>query len=156
MSASQRLPPSQKITLPMPASCIDGGYAIFGARVHAPDGAGARWFRAPEVCLFSAEFGLEGLEVDLEAVDDRAPVPHIGGLRDGFANSEHLPSYTTVNMALAKSFDLGNGFGGIDARLSAVNVFDRSYALRDGSGIGVSAPQFGARRGALLTVSHAF
>ena len=41
-------------------------------------------------------------------------------------------------------------FGGrreLIARLDLVNVFDEVYELRDGSGIGVGAPQFGQRRG---------
>ena len=32
-------------------------------------------------------------------------------------------------------------------RLEVANVFDEVYELRDGSGIGVGAPQFGQRRG---------
>ena len=68
------------------------------------------------------------------------------GLRRGFANTEHLPSYTQFNLSVAKSFDLG-GFGKLDGRVAIINVFDRVYQLRDGSGIGVGAPQFGARRG---------
>ena len=32
-------------------------------------------------------------------------------------------------------------------RFDVLNVFDREYQLRDGTGIGVGAPQFGARRG---------
>nr|WP_232482376.1 hypothetical protein [Burkholderia ubonensis] len=36
--------------------------------------------------------------------------------------------------------------GKFDARVSLVNTFGRVYQLRDGSGIGVGAPQFGPRR----------
>ena len=57
-------------------------------------------------------------------------------MRNGFANTELLPSYTTVNVAAAKNFDLGAGFGKLDARIALVNLFDRVYQLRDGSGIG--------------------
>jgi hypothetical protein len=32
-------------------------------------------------------------------------------------------------------------------RFDIVNLFDQSYQIRNGSGIGVFAPQFGARRG---------
>jgi outer membrane receptor protein involved in Fe transport len=32
-------------------------------------------------------------------------------------------------------------------RFDVVNVFDKIYEIRDGSGIGVFAPQFGPRRG---------
>jgi outer membrane receptor protein involved in Fe transport len=78
------------------------------------------------------------------------------GLRNGFANTEHLPSYTTVNVAAAKTFDLGQGFGKLDTRVAVVNLFDRTYQLRDGSGIGVGAPQFGMRRTLYVTVSKPF
>ena len=48
------------------------------------------------------------------------------------------------------------GAGKIDARLSAINVTDRTYELRDGSGIGVGAPQYGPRRGIYLGLSKSF
>jgi outer membrane receptor protein involved in Fe transport len=78
------------------------------------------------------------------------------GLRNGFANTEHLPSYTTFNVAAAKSFDFGQGFGKLDARIAVVNLFDRTYQLRDGSGIGVGAPQYGMRRTVYLSVNKPF
>ena len=68
------------------------------------------------------------------------------GLRRGFANSEHLPSYTQVNLSASRTLDLGN-FGKAEVRLAVINLFDRVFELRDGSGIGVGAPQFGPRRG---------
>jgi len=78
------------------------------------------------------------------------------GLRNGFANTEHLPSYTTVNAAVAKTFDFGGGVGKLDTRIAVVNLFDRVYQLRDGSGIGVGAPQFGMRRTLYLAVNKPF
>lgn len=78
------------------------------------------------------------------------------GLRSGFVNSEHLPGYATANLALAKAFDGGPGVGKFDARLTVVNLFDRVYALRDGSGIGVGAPQFGQRRSVVLSLNKPF
>jgi outer membrane receptor protein involved in Fe transport len=78
------------------------------------------------------------------------------GLRRGFANSEHLPSYTQVNVAAAQTFDLGGGLGALEARLSVLNLFDRVYALRDGSGIGVGAPQYGTRRAVYVSASKSF
>ncbi len=77
------------------------------------------------------------------------------GLRNDFANTGHLPAYTTVNADLSKTFSVGEA-GPIQARLSVVNLFDRQYQLRDGSGIGVGAPQFGERRGVLLSLSKDF
>jgi outer membrane receptor protein involved in Fe transport len=78
------------------------------------------------------------------------------GLRNGFANTEHLPGYATVNLALTKVFDLGAPWGKLDTRLAVINAFDRSYPLRDGTGIGVGAPQYGARRTLYVGVSKAF
>ena len=77
------------------------------------------------------------------------------GLRRGFGNTQHLPSYTQFNIAVANKFDLGS-FGKIEARLSAINLFDRSYQLRDGSGIGVGAPQFAPRRTLYLALTKRF
>jgi outer membrane receptor protein involved in Fe transport len=81
---------------------------------------------------------------------------HGSGLRNGFANTEHLPSYTTVNLAVAKTFDVGQGFGKLDTRVALVNAFDRVYQLRDGSGIGVGAPQYGMRRTLFVGVTKPF
>jgi len=78
------------------------------------------------------------------------------GLRSGFANSEHLPSYTQVNASVSQAFDFGGGVGKIDGRLSVLNVFDSVYELRDGTGIGVGAPQFGPRRTIYASVTKSF
>lgn len=77
------------------------------------------------------------------------------GLRNGFANTTHLPSYTTVNADLSKRLDLGGG-GPVEARLSVVNLFDKVYQLRDGSGIGVGAPQYGQRRTVYVSLTKEF
>ena len=78
------------------------------------------------------------------------------GLRKGFANTEHLPSYTQLNLAAIQAFDFGGAIGKVTGRLLVLNVFDRSYELRDGSGIGVGAPQFGPRRTLIAGISKTF
>jgi hypothetical protein len=78
------------------------------------------------------------------------------GLRDGFANTEHLPSYTQVNAAAERTFDLGPALAKIGGRLTALNVFGRIYKLRDGTGIGVGAPQYGPRRMFFVAVAKTF
>jgi outer membrane receptor protein involved in Fe transport len=78
------------------------------------------------------------------------------GLRSGFANSEHLPSYTQVNASIAQMFDLGKTVGGVEGRLSLINAFDKTYELRDGTGIGVGAPQYGPRRTIYASVTKTF
>jgi outer membrane receptor protein involved in Fe transport len=75
-----------------------------------------------------------------------ADVLYGSGLRRGFANTEHLPGYTNVNLGVQQALDFA-GFGKATLRLAVVNLFDKTYELRDGSGIGVGAPQFGPRRG---------
>jgi outer membrane receptor protein involved in Fe transport len=68
------------------------------------------------------------------------------GLRRGFANTQKMPAYATANLGLEQRIKLG-GTRVIKVRFDVVNLFDQVYELRDGSGIGVGAPQFGARRG---------
>ena len=37
-----------------------------------------------------------------------------------------------------------------------VNLFDKSYLIRDGSGVGVGAPQYGQRRGIFAGITKKF
>jgi outer membrane receptor protein involved in Fe transport len=78
------------------------------------------------------------------------------GLRDGFANTEHLPSYATFNGDLSKTFDFGGALGKVETRLSVANLFDKVYQLRDGTGIGVGAPQYGQRRTVYVGLTKPF
>jgi outer membrane receptor protein involved in Fe transport len=77
------------------------------------------------------------------------------GLRRGFANTDHLPAYHPLNVGAQHTFKLG-GRRELIARLDVMNVFDEIYELRDGSGIGVGAPQFGQRRGLYGGLTLAF
>ena len=76
------------------------------------------------------------------------------GLRSGFANTDHLPSYTQVNVGLSHDFDIVAPNKPTTVRFDVVNLFDKIYEIRDGSGIGVFAPQFGPRRGFFVGVSQ--
>ncbi|KVC41134.1 TonB-dependent receptor [Burkholderia pseudomultivorans] len=67
------------------------------------------------------------------------------GLRSGFANTDRLPWYMQLNLGVSRHFDEPI-IGKFDVRASLVNAFGRVYELRDGSGIGVGAPQYGPRR----------
>ncbi|WP_207539789.1 TonB-dependent receptor [Sabulicella rubraurantiaca] len=67
------------------------------------------------------------------------------GLRRGFANTEKQDPYATLNVGLAHDFTLP-GAGRWTARLDLLNLADARTQLRDGSGIGVGAPQFLPRR----------
>ena len=77
------------------------------------------------------------------------------GLRSGFANTEHVPPYTQVNLGLTQEVPMP-GMKPLTLRFDIINVFDHVYELRDGSGIGVFAPQFGPRRGFFGGVSQRF
>ncbi len=75
--------------------------------------------------------------------------------RDGATpNGDHVPAYTTVNFGVSHTFNIG-GFSGVTARLDLINAFDEKYEIRDGTGVGVGAPQFGARRGVFAGISKA-
>jgi outer membrane receptor protein involved in Fe transport len=76
------------------------------------------------------------------------------GLRSGFANQDHTPPYVTVNAGMAKEIKWASDAKPITLCFDVVNLFDKIYELRDGSGIGVFAPQFGARRGFFAGVSQ--
>lgn len=75
---------------------------------------------------------------------------------DGAApNSGHLPHYTTVNLALTHTWK-ATPVGAVEGRLALINAFDKVYLLRDGSGVGVGAPQYGERRSLYAGISTSF
>jgi outer membrane receptor protein involved in Fe transport len=76
------------------------------------------------------------------------------GLPTGFANSSFNQPYATVNLGIAHEFQAYAGAKPTTVRFDVVNLFDNIYAIRDGSGIGVFAPQFGARRGYYAGISQ--
>src|SRR6185312_10903759 len=78
------------------------------------------------------------------------------GLRSGFANTDHLPSYTQINMGVSHDFNIVAANKPTTLRFDVVNVFDTIYQIRDGSGIGVFAPQFGPRRGFYAGITQKF
>jgi outer membrane receptor protein involved in Fe transport len=78
------------------------------------------------------------------------------GLRDGFANTGVLPWYSQVNVGVSHEFKWSDGTKPTTVRFDVVNLFDEIYELRDGSGIGVFAPQYGPRRGFFAGVSQKF
>jgi outer membrane receptor protein involved in Fe transport len=79
------------------------------------------------------------------------------GLRKGFANTESVPVYSPVNLGASHTFKTrSGGIQAVKIRFDIVNLLDEKYELRDGSGIGVGAPQFGMRRGFYAGVNFAF
>ena len=77
------------------------------------------------------------------------------GLHRGFANTKTVPEYSTVNLSLQRNLKIPK-IGLFKIRFDIVNLLDNVYELRDGSGIGVGAPQFGQRRGFYGTVAYDF
>lgn len=77
------------------------------------------------------------------------------GLRSGDQNSTHLPAYYQVNAGISHEFKSPlPDMKPFTLRFDVVNLFDQVYELRDGSGIGVFAPQFGPRRTYLVGLSQ--
>jgi outer membrane receptor protein involved in Fe transport len=77
------------------------------------------------------------------------------GLRkDGdVPNGARLPYYVQVNVGASQQLA---SLGGITLRADVINLFDEKYEIRDGTGIGVGAPQWGPRRGFFVGVSKSF
>jgi outer membrane receptor for ferrienterochelin and colicins len=69
-------------------------------------------------------------------------------LANGFdvPNADHTPSYTQVNLGVSHAFNLAST-GPLTLRFDIINVADKVYQIRSGTGIGVFAPQYGPRRG---------
>jgi hypothetical protein len=70
-------------------------------------------------------------------------------------NDQHVPTYTQVNLGASREFP---GVDGKPAtvRFDVVNALDSIYEIRNGSGVGVFAPQFGPRRGFFAGLSQKF
>jgi outer membrane receptor protein involved in Fe transport len=89
-----------------------------------------------------------GLRADLDLPPGETTL--YGGT--GIPNGEHLPFYAQVNFGSSHVFRF-DGAGSLTARFDVINVFDREYQIRNGTGVGVGAPQFGPRRGVFLGLS---
>jgi outer membrane receptor protein involved in Fe transport len=77
-----------------------------------------------------------------------------GDLPDFEPNSQHTTPYAVINTGIAHDFRWSPDAKPLTVRFDVVNLFDQIYELRDGSGIGVFAPQFGARRGYYMGLSQ--
>jgi hypothetical protein len=77
------------------------------------------------------------------------------GLRSGFANTDKLPWYGQLNLAVIQHFNEPI-VGKFDVRLVVINAINSVYELRDGSGIGVEAPQYGPQRAIYAGITKLF
>jgi outer membrane receptor for ferrienterochelin and colicins len=73
---------------------------------------------------------------------------------ENIPNGGHVPPYVQINLGASR--DLTDiGLDGLTARADITNLFDVDYQIRSGSGVGVFAPQYGARRGFFFGLSKA-
>jgi outer membrane receptor for ferrienterochelin and colicins len=117
-------------------------------RVSASGGASYLWL--------GTRFNLDmifgtGLRDDLQLVAPSPTLPFGASIPNG----DHTPSYTQWNFGVTHEFQDGAP-GPLTARFDVINLFDKIYEIRSGTGIGVFAPQFGARRGLFFGLSQAF
>jgi outer membrane receptor protein involved in Fe transport len=70
-------------------------------------------------------------------------------------NDEAVPAYAVINLSAAQKLPVA-GTRGTTVRLDVLNLLDNSYELRDGTGVGVGAPQFGLRRTFLVSLTQKF
>jgi outer membrane receptor protein involved in Fe transport len=70
-------------------------------------------------------------------------------------NGRALPMYGVVNLSIVQKLNTGVGRG-TEIRLDALNIGDAVYQIRDGTGVGVGAPQFGLRRTILAGLTERF
>jgi outer membrane receptor protein involved in Fe transport len=102
-----------------------------------------------EACGGTARFyvdALYGTGLRTDATDSSGNVIPNGGT---------VPSYYTLNMGAEQAFKLSQKQA-LKARFDVVNVTDNAYELRNGSGLGVGAPQWGARLGFFGSISYVF
>jgi outer membrane cobalamin receptor len=98
---------------------------------------------------FSADFLLgSGLRASLPL--PAGEITAYGGT--SIPNGDHLPTYTQFNTGLTHMFQVP-GAGTLTARFDVINLLDKEYQIRNGTGVGVGAPQYGPRRGFFFVLS---
>lgn len=96
-----------------------------------------------------ASYDFQGTKVSLDGIFG-------SGLRNGFANTGTVAPYATANLGVTRDFVVAPNGKPLTVRFTVVNLTDAVYEIRDGSGIGVFAPQYGQRRGFFAGVSQRF
>jgi outer membrane receptor protein involved in Fe transport len=101
---------------------------------------------------FGSSYHWRALRLSADALyGSGLPRTAVGGLPNG----EHLPGYLQVNMSVVYRLD-GLRDRPLDLRLDAVNVFDRKYALRDGTSLAGGLPLWGPRAGVVVGLEQQF
>ena len=96
------------------------------------------------------EGALRGLQLGADGI-------YGSGLRaDGAVpNGDALADYVQVNLTGSYAFTAPYA-GPLSVRLDVINVGDTRYEIRDGTGIGVGAPEYGPRRGYFVGLTKSF
>jgi len=86
-----------------------------------------------------------------------AAVLYGSGLRaaSDHPNGHSLGGYQQLNLSFVQRIPTGI-FKGLEARLDVINLLDQTYQIRNGTGVGVGAPQFGPRRTILAGLTQRF
>ena len=98
-----------------------------------------------------------GVDYDLgDGLKAGADLIYGSGLRKEGAvpNGAAVGPYTQVNLTTSKTFEAPGG--AVELRVDVVNAFDCVYLIRDGTGVGVGAPQYGPRRGLMFGLRKSF
>jgi outer membrane receptor protein involved in Fe transport len=79
------------------------------------------------------------------------------GLRSGNVNQFQEPDYAPINLGYQHTFHVNNSDKDlVKFRVDLLNVLNQSYQIRNGTGIGVTAPQYGQRFGVFTGLSYEF
>lgn len=70
-------------------------------------------------------------------------------------NDSTVRPYQVANVSISRKFNWP-AFGPMEARLDVKNLWDERYQIRDGSGLGVFAPQWGLRNGIFAGIRKEF
>ena len=91
-----------------------------------------------------------------EPADLRATVPRRRWRIAWLLGIGVLVSYfDRVNLSASHRFEQGP-MGPLEVRFDIINAFDEVYQIRNGTGVGVFAPQFGPRRGFFFGITKDF
>ena len=74
---------------------------------------------------------------------------------NGIPNGISLHNYEQVNFSIVQPVETGI-YKGLELRFDIINLFDQVYEIRNGTGVGVGAPQFGPRRTILAGITQRF
>ncbi len=70
-------------------------------------------------------------------------------------NGQALPGYYTINLSAVQKLSVFTRWP-TELRLDVINLLDRRYEIRNGTGVGVGAPQYGLRRAILAGLTQRF